>query len=252
LLEGVSNFRDFGGHLARHGRRVRRGQLFRSNKLSGLTSSDQERLTGLGIRTIFDLRLEDERQRDPTPWSHPDLTIETFLPRRKRRLVDMALEYPPTGAGALALMHDFYAKMPHTMTHIVSGVFERIAAGGTPCIIHCSAGKDRTGLLAALLLAALEVERDAIISDYVLTQPARDREADMARAAAPTGALCELRRRFPPEAVAVISAAAPNYIQTTFGSIEQRYGSLEGYFRTAVGLSKEVLDSLRDGLLEPA
>src|SRR6185436_7710127 len=116
---------------------------------SGLTAADQQRLESFGIRTIFDLRLEEERRRDPTPWSHPDVAVETFLPRRKRRLVDMALEYPPTAEGALALMHDFYAKMPHSMTHIVAGVFHRIAAGGVPCSIHCSAGKDGTGLVAA-------------------------------------------------------------------------------------------------------
>jgi protein-tyrosine phosphatase len=255
VLEGASNFRDFGVCFTADGRRVRRGLLFRSNKLSVLTDTDRERLDAAGIRTIFDLRLDDERERDPTAWSHPELVIETYPPRKKRRLVDMALEYPPTEAGALQLMHDFYAKMPHSMTHMFSAIIRRLAAGGAPCVIHCSAGKDRTGVACAMVLAALGVEREGIVADYVITRHAWDREADMARATmntgADTGAVTDLRERYPPEARAVMSDAAPGYIEAALASAEERYGSLEAYLADGLELEPEVIAALRTELLEP-
>jgi protein-tyrosine phosphatase len=250
-LEGASNFRDFGDHPAGGGRRVRTGHLFRSNKLSGLTAADQARLTGLGIRTIFDLRLEQERQRDPTAWSAPGLSIETFPPRNKRRLVDMALEYPATQEGALALMHDFYAEMPHTMTHMFGTIFRRLADGGAPCIIHCSAGKDRTGLAAALLLAALGVDRETIVADYAFTDRTGWRNDGAGLATVATGDVTALRGRYPPEAAALILAAAPTYIEAALDSAEARYGSLDAYFETALEVPPTMLESLRDRLLVP-
>lgn len=250
VLEGASNFRDFGVCTTASGRRVRRGLLFRSNKLSVLTPADCERLDAAGIRTIFDLRLDDERERDPTAWSHPELVIETYPPRKKRRLVDMALEYPPTEAGALQLMHDFYAKMPHSMTHMFSAIIRRLAVGGAPCVIHCSAGKDRTGVACAMVLAALGVGHEAIVADYVLTRQAREREADMAKATVATGALSELRERYPAEARAVMSDAAPSYIEAALASAVERYGSLEAYLAEGLELEPEVIEALRSELLE--
>jgi protein-tyrosine phosphatase len=250
-LEGASNFRDFGGCLTPEGRAVRRGRLFRSNKLSALTESDLVKLDAAGIRTIFDLRLDDERERDPTAWSHPELVIETYLPRGKRRLVDMAREYPTTREGALELMHEFYAKMPHSMTHMFASIIRRLAAGGAPCVIHCSAGKDRTGVAVAAVLAALGVSREAIVADYVITRHAWDREADMARATTDTGAVTDLRERYPPEARAVMSDAAPSYIVAALDSAEARYGSLHAYVREALDLEDGIIAALREQLLEP-
>jgi protein-tyrosine phosphatase len=251
-LEGASNFRDFGGCVTASGLRVRPARLFRSNLLSRLTDDDRGRLDAAGIRTIFDLRLEDERERDPTAWSHPELVIETYPPRRKRRLVDMALEYPPTQEGALRLMHDFYAKMPHAMTHMFASIIRRLAAGGAPCVIHCSAGKDRTGVAVAIVLAALGVGREEIVADYVITRHAWDREADMAKATVATGALSEMRERYPPEARAAMSDAAPSYITAALDSVEARYGSLDSYLVEALELEQDVIAALREALLEPA
>lgn len=254
-LEGASNFRDFGGYATIDGFRVRRGVLFRSNKLSMLTEADHRRLDEAGIRTIFDLRLEDERTRDPTAWSHPELVIETYPPRKKRRLVDMAREYPATPEGAVQLMHEFYAKMPHSMTHMFSSIIRRLAAGGAPCVIHCSAGKDRTGVAVATVLAALGVGREAIVTDYVVTREVWKPEADMARptnAAGDTGNIVEVRGRYPPEARAAMVDAAPSYIAAALDSAEERYGSIERYLAEALELEPEIFVALRKNLLEPA
>jgi protein-tyrosine phosphatase len=179
--------------------------------------------------------------------------IETYPPLKKRRLVDMAREYPATREGALRLMHEFYARMPHSMTHMFSSIIRRLAAGGAPAVIHCSAGKDRTGVAVATVLAALGVEREAIVADYVVTRHAWDREADMARGIVPsgeTGNIVEMRERYPPEARAVMSDAAPSYIEAALDSAEARYGSLDAYVREGLGLAPGIISALRESLLE--
>lgn len=252
-LEGASNFRDFGGYTAAGGQRVKRGHLFRSNKLSRLTDADRARLDAWGICAIFDLRLEDERLRDPTAWTAPGLVVDSWPPRKKKRLVDMAAEYPPTEEGVFQLMHEFYAKMPHSMTHMFSGILSRLAEGATPCIIHCSAGKDRTGVAVAMVLAALGVPRETIVADYALTQKLLRREELLAPPVnAATGDVTSLRDRYPPEVAAMIWASAPTYIEAALDSAEARYGSLEAYLETALGVSPDLLEALRARLLEPA
>lgn len=256
LLEGANNFRDFGGCPTVGGRRVREGMLFRSNKLSALTAEDCARLDAFGIAAIFDLRLEGERLADPTCWSREGCEVHTFEPGRKRRLVDMALEYPPTEDGVLSLMHDFYAKMPHTMGHVFAAIIRRLAAGAAPCIIHCAAGKDRTGVSCALVLAALGVGREAIVADYVRTGTYRERFPQGAVERAPknttgvvTGAITDLRG-YPPQAVELIRTAAASYIEAALDSAAARYGSLEAYLAEGLSLENEVLDALRAQLLE--
>lgn len=101
ILDGARNFRDIGGLPAGGGRKVRVGKLFRSNRLSRLTPGDRVILDGLGIVAIFDLRARAEREQDPTAWSSPSVVTHVFRSGHKRRLIDMALDYPPTRAGRL-------------------------------------------------------------------------------------------------------------------------------------------------------
>lgn len=250
MLEGARNFRDFGGFLVRGGASVRRGVLFRSNNLSALSGHDKDALDGLAIKAVFDLRIEEERERHPTCWSHPRAKTYCFDPGRKRRLVDMAAEYPATEAGVLSLMKDFYAQLPLTMAHIFADIIRKVAGGAVPCIIHCSAGKDRTGVAVALLLSALGVDRKDILADYALTQPSRYRTIDMAQSAAPSGDLGELIARYPPQAVAAMSEANPLYLVSAFGSIEDRYGSVTNYLRDGLGLEEQDFARLRQLLCE--
>ena len=251
VLEGANNFRDFGGVATEDGRRVRSGMLFRSNKLSALTPRDCARLDAMGIAAIFDLRLEGERLADPTCWSREGCAVHTFEPGKKRRLVDMALEYPPTEEGVLSLMHDFYAKMPHTMGHVFAAIIRRLAEGAAPCIIHCAAGKDRTGVSCALVLAALGVGREDIVADYVRTGTYRERfpQGDAERAKVVTGAITDLGG-YPPQAVELIRTAAATYIEAALDSAAARYGSLEAYLNAGLGLESDVIDALRARLLE--
>lgn len=252
LLQGATNFRDFGGWPGEDGRRVRQGLLYRSNALAELTREDLQVLDGLGVRAVYDLRTRPEREAAPTAWTPEGLTTRTFKAQHKRRLADMALEYPPDQEGVLRLMHDFYSDLPFTYAPAISGVIDAISEGGAPCIVHCSAGKDRTGIVCALLLTALGVSREDVVEDYERTNRRSHAERDMARAVAPREGDDALRRRYPPESIAAMMAAAPSYIEAAFAAIDGRYPRMADYLRAELGLDAARLDALRAELLEPA
>lgn len=249
-LEGARNFRDFGGYPIDGSGRIRRGRLYRSNRLSKLTPADLERLGALGITTIFDLRARREREADPTVWTDPSLTTHVFRPGHKRRLVDMALDYPPTLAGVQALMHDFYTEMPAAMGETFGAIIRHVAEGAEPCVIHCSAGKDRTGVAVALLLAALGADRAEIVADYAFTSAIPRRQAgDMARAVVRTGGDEEFRRRYPPEAIAAMMAADPAYIAAALDAIDRAHGSTAAYL-ASIGVDGDAVARLRTRLVD--
>ena len=247
-LEGACNFRDVGGILTNDGRRVRMGKVFRSNRLSQLTERDKAILGTLGIVAVYDLRGRGERQQDPTTWAPPGLTTHVFRSGHKRRLIDMAVDYPPTRDGSLALMRDFYRGMPEIMGHIFAKLVRRIAAGGVPCVVHCSAGKDRTGAAVAILLVALGVPRAAIVADYVQTASIPGLEEDMARALIRVGDEDRLSR-YPDDAIAATMAAPAEYIEHLLDGIQDRSGSSQAYLE-GFGIDEEVAERLRLELLE--
>ena len=256
VLDGAGNFRDFGGYATDSGGQVKRGQLFRSNRLSQLSSADIVTLDGTGIATVFDLRSPRERDADPTAWHASRLEFHNWPPGHKRRLVDMALEYPRDAAGARQLMLDFYAELPRTLGHAFAGILRKVAGGAVPCVIHCSAGKDRTGMAAALVLSALGVPRETVLADYAMTDRIVASEDDMARSLF-TGkdggekAHSALRQAFSDEAIAVMRSARPEFLESAFAGIDREFGSLHEYY-DSIGVDETVRAKLAALLVEPA
>lgn len=248
---GANNFRDIGGYTCAAGRILRSGQVFRSDRLSALTPDDMAVLDGLSLRAIFDLRARREREADPTLWARAEVQTHVFRPGHKRRLIDMAADYPATAEGAQALMLDFYAELPRTMAHVFAEILQRISQGAFPCIIHCSAGKDRTGMAVALLLSALGCGREVIIADYAATAHAAPRlEAAMARSVVSDPAADRFRARYPAEAVAVMVAARPAYLAAALDAIDRDFGGMDAYL-AGIGIDAATIARLRDHLLEP-
>ena len=250
-LSGATNFRDFGGYPTSDGRQVRLGRLYRSNKLSTLSAEDRQRLDALGIHTIFDLRARHEREADPTCWSQGSLQVETYPSGLKRPLVEMAEGHGGDEAGALALMAEFYGSMPRTMAHVFGGVIRSVANGAAPCIVHCSAGKDRTGIACALILTALGVPRDIVMEDYVLTQSLHRPASDMDRAIAPSEKEQAMSSRFTPAAIDLLMASRTEYLATAFATMEEDHGSIDAYLGDALGVHGDTIGRLKEQLLEP-
>lgn len=234
-LEGCFNFRDLGGHPARDGLRLRFGQLFRSDALHHMTPEDVARVRDvLGIRTVVDLRAPAERAREtPGALCAPPVTLH-HVP-----LFDSGR--PGGGARARLSLGQIYALMLQFAREPICRAIEILSASEGPAVFHCAAGKDRTGVLAAIVLGALDVPDAAIVEDYADTR--RSLPRIVARLRQSTGydsVLTEL----PPETL----HAEPATMEELLAHVRARYGSMRGYLREA-GVSGAAFERLERRLL---
>ena len=175
-LVGESNFRDLGGYATADGRTTKWGQIYRSGKLSDLTTADYETIKGLNLETVVDFRSDQEREDAPTKWqgaSKPeivDLPIggnaadwSSDLSRMLRTGIFSKQEIRQTFIQS-------YTEIPIQNTAEYKALFDHILTQqDRPLLFHCTSGKDRTGIGAALLLSALGVPRETIMKDFLLT-----------------------------------------------------------------------------------
>jgi protein-tyrosine phosphatase len=165
---GALNFRDIGGYPARGGGVTRWGVVYRSDSLHYLTAEDLPAFDALSIKAIYDLRRPGEIARFPGPRDHVHLEI----PSRELHQ-NGAAELRTRRDGEEWLLADYLGMLAGAATAF-GNLFSRLAgAGRLPAVIHCLGGKDRTGLVIALLLAALGVEREIVLDDYELTNDCR-------------------------------------------------------------------------------
>jgi len=253
-LEGGLNFRDLGGYETRDGRRVRSRRLFRSGVMSRLTAADEARLRSLGIRAICDLRTRSERERETVRWVGEDvMRLEWDYDPRHLSLRSAASAPGFSAPLAHSAMVEFYRGLPRRFAPQYGALFARLAAGTLPLVFCCSAGKDRTGMAAALILASLGVSTDDVLLDFTLT----NRVADLERVllARPHGSLGlgdeqSYLRALSPEVRAPLLRAAPEYLEAAFERISRDHGSLEGYLRDQLHLTDDSLSQMRAHLLE--
>jgi protein-tyrosine phosphatase len=175
-LEGQNNFRDLGGYRTADGKYVRWGLLYRSGQLANLTEKDYEYLQPLGIRLVCDFRADDERSRQTTHWpgDAPEFLStpigmdasgrNTRTDELKKLLVEQA-----NPEQMRAFMKSVYPDMPVVAAPQFQRIFGRLLSAQGASMVHCSAGKDRTGVFSALLLLTLGVPRETVIEDYLLT-----------------------------------------------------------------------------------
>ena len=252
-LKGAPNFRDLGGYATADGRHVIRGKLFRSEGLHQLQKEDYAALHDLGIRLICDLRSDFEREKKPTVWPAHMLPttlvmdVNADLRANNSDLYDM-LRADPTERGVQKLFDHVYRFVPEALTKHLSKFFNAITEDGhLPLILHCSAGKDRTGVLSAILLMALGVPRETVVHDYMKTNEYRD----AAQLKAKVHELMEPILGAPPSAAMVDMMAGVEelYIETSLEEIETSYGSVNDYL-LAAGVSKSQLEKFRTLMLE--
>jgi protein-tyrosine phosphatase len=240
-LEGSRNFRDLGGYTAAGGRRVRHGQLFRSGTLAYLTPAGQRSLAELGVRTICDLRTTQERLSEPSaalPWSVRTLAWDYEMDRGA--VMGAVLQADPNPAGVRAAIMEFYRTAPEDFAGRFAEIFRALLGGGAPLALHCTAGKDRTGVAAALILTALGVPRPQIMEDYTFSS----RVTDFARIVG-EGASWRFLQQLPEEVRAPLYAAEPAYLEATFAAIEHRHGTTERYLHERLGADDQALAHLR-------
>jgi protein-tyrosine phosphatase len=252
-LEGGCNFRDIGGYSTGDGREVRWGRVYRTGVLSYLTQNDHSPLHALGVRTVCDLRRDEERTREPTLWpQHSTAASPRLLSwddgERIPTIRSFASRRPSTAAGMFDAMIDLYRALPVWMGGRLRGIFERIASAELALIIHCAAGKDRTGIAIAVLLLALGVPRDTVIKDYLLTNEANFEEFIRPRYQAPPGA-DYLLLALPDDVRRVLFSAEAEFLIAALDQIDRELGGIDAYVERTVGVPESMRERIRAELL---
>ncbi len=223
-LAGASNFRDLGGYPGKDGRLVRWRQIFRSNHLGHLTEADVEVLRPLGLKSAFDFRGTEERVTATcglTEIAVHSLPIEPTVVAalRARHAGGVAL----SSADALEVMRDSYRNYVRYNTPSFRALFAHLVEDRAPLVIHCTAGKDRTGFACALILHALGVPDEVIAEDYLLTNRFYRRDPSASS-------------DLPVDVRQVLGSVESSFLAAAFDAISADYGDLEAYFSDGLGL----------------
>jgi protein-tyrosine phosphatase len=240
-FEGVTNFRDLGGYATSSGRHTRWGQVFRADGLHKLTPTDLVAFERLGLRVVYDLRTDDEREREPNPMASRQVSL---INRRVIREMPDWSGFQDARDGERWLHERYVDMLAHAgpdLGRLLGGLAD---PGGVPAVFHCAAGKDRTGLTAALLLSWLGVERATVLDDYELTGECWTFEDDR-----------QARERLLATGMSAVAAAstlgAPRWVMAeTLTVLDDVYGGVEAYLRGPAGVARSTLDALRDALVQ--
>ena len=239
-LEGATNVRDLGGYEAACGRRVRWRRLFRADGLHGLTPRDCGVLAALGIEEALDMRYGPERAGEPArlPRSVASVHIGLADSPANSLLETMHAGGVPSAEAAWTRLRDSYARYPDKYAPACGAILRRLVAeGAPPLLFHCTAGKDRTGFAAAVVLEALGVPRATVMEDYLLTNRHWDRGGRE-----PEG--------LPREIYEPVFAAREEYLTASWATLDSEHGGLEGWLDSAVGFGADSRALLRAVLLE--
>ena len=237
-LQGASNFRDLGGYQTADGRPVRHGRVFRSDHLAGLTAADVVALQALPLSHSIDFRGVAEGAALPCEIpgvKKLTMAIEPTVVQRLRAL--LAAGHIPSTAETVTLMCDTYRDFVHRHGPTFGRFLRHLLSHPTPVVFHCTAGKDRTGFAAALLLSALGVARDAIMQDYLLTNQRYRRSPGVEGAG-------------PAHVMDVLWQVQPAFLQAAFDAMDRDYGGLSSYLAGPVGIGAIEREQLRRSLLE--
>ena len=241
-LTAASNLRDLGGYPTADGRHVRRGILFRAPALVALTPEDEAVIAALGLRTVCDFRGVRESETLPVVIPGADHVKLPIEPSVGASLKDILRTGMATGHVSpeemLTLLREAYQAYALTTFERYRVLFDLVQNDANlPLLFHCSAGKDRTGFGAALLLTALGVSWDCVLHDYLATNRLWRRE---------------IARNFdlPPPVKDALLAANAELLTAAFDAIRGAYGSIDAYLVKAIGLDADRKAALADRLLE--
>jgi protein-tyrosine phosphatase len=223
-LSGASNFRDLGGYPTKDGRTVRWRQIFRSNHLGHLTGDDAAVLRKLGVKSAFDFRGTAERAealcRLPEITTH-SLPVEPTVVAALRTIAAGGTTL--STSHAVDVMRDSYRSYVLQNTPRYRTLFAHLLQDSAPLVIHCTAGKDRTGFACALILHSLGVANEIIAEDYLLTNQFYRRD--------PNSSI-----DLPDDVKQVLGSVQPSFLGAAFEAIESDYGDLETYLQRGLGV----------------
>ncbi len=250
-FDALDNFRDYGGYDTAAGRALKTGRLFRSAHQASVSEADLERLAAFDLGTVVDLRRPVERRRQPSkrPEGFTGQVLESDLDERGEAphitFLKTADLTPDSGR---TFMTDLYRDLPFAPAHLdlFARYFQALGQTDRPVLIHCAAGKDRTGMLAALTHHLVGVHHDDLMEDYLLTNTAVDL---IGRAPAIAEQLKTFTgREASNDAVVAFMGVEAAYLDAAIVSINGRHGSLDGYLEQALGVDAVLRERIAERL----
>ena len=239
-LTGATNFRDLGGYIGHRGQQVKWRRIFRSDHLAALTPQDQALLADLGVARAVDFRGQAESAAYayalPGVAYHP-LAIEPTVVQRALELQRTGRQL--TAQDAVALMQETYRGFVHANAPRFAELFRLLLASDAPTVFHCTAGKDRTGFAAALILLALGVPRDVVMHDYLLTNALYQRPQGMGTHA-------------PDDVLTVLWRVQVDFLEAALHGVEVEHGGLDNYLERVLGINAAAQKRLALLYLEPS
>ena len=231
-LFGATNFRDLGGYAGLDGRLVRWRRLFRSDHLAALTLQDVALLSNLGLARVCDFRGETERA--PLACALPgvvvhSLAIEPTVVQRMKELLESGHQL--TAQDTVRLMQQTYRAFVHDNAPRFAELFEQLLDNDAPLVFHCTAGKDRTGFAAALILLALGVVRPVVMQDYLLTN-------ELYRMPKASSGLASQ------EVLNVLWRVQEDFLETALHAVEADFGGVSRYLEQSLRVGPKERDRL--------
>jgi len=239
-LEGTVNFRDLGGYLTTDYRRISMGRVYRSGDISKLTDADMEEMKRRKIYTVIDFRGEDEAA------AAPDRLLPgadyLLLPAGSEKSADWA-SFTQGYASGTEVMIAFYSDVAVFRERYRPFFRKLLMLPDTSAVVfHCSAGKDRTGIAAALFLYAMDVPMETIMSDYVATNYYRSAENEKI--------IDSLANKgYDRKMATELMEANPLYLETAFQALTRQYGSIDSFLYRELGMTEAATLRLREKFL---
>lgn len=234
-LEGAPNFRDLGGLATADGRTTRHGVVFRSSGLEELTDADVRYLIDdIGLKTVFDLRSPDDIEA-------ADVLVATGIRVVNHPIVrdgaSTSLRRPLRSDGRVDVPR-VYRTFIEASAASIATIFTELVDGATPAVFHCAAGKDRTGVVAALLLGAVGVTREEIVADFMASASVLDEVTAYLQR---RPAYADVVLRLPPGTM----DAEPEFIGDFLDAVEDRHGDVATWLIDHAGVPQESIDRWR-------
>jgi len=245
-MKTIDNFRDFGGYATTDNRRLRSGRVYRSGTLDNVRGEDFYWLQALGLKTIVDLRGPQEKNMPPTLAGARRIDLPIELENRAREKLQPLMTKRGAEHEVVDILKQMYRDLADEAWPQASQLFQILLnAEAYPVLIHCRAGKDRTGFMCALVQQAVGVERDAVFQDYLKTN---EFFVPVSRRMVRTMKIFSLGRVQAQNIQAAFSARE-EYLQAALDRIDQIHGGMAAFLERC-GITSRELETLRELLVE--